>query len=613
MVFIIEMVLTMTDDVDIDLGPWRPGLTSKLPAAARHLATIYRSENSFMTIDQVDERAAFTGLEPENHVAFRPERLIIHELLIRVTGDFSVPDGQRYADLGINFRGVVDTIFKVYITPHLPDIVMAFNRLKASVRAEVEKELQSSFFAEELGESSPPDRNFLERWLGLGARKKSKAAASLSAGGLERDALERWRVSSSTDDDPRCRRLGRALAQVIGAICVKYGGLRGDLPLLADLVTDVMMNDHGSAVIGQLIEPHIRRAVDQEGFRLLPMQAEPVVMNVKGASAAGKSTLRPLQRQLARRLGIDWADFALISPDIWRKYLLDYDNLGDFWRYAGTLTGHELHIIDQKLDRYMAEKARRGEISHLLIDRFRFDSFAEAEGGEQGARLLTRFGTTIYMFFVITPPDATVERAWKRGLEFGRFKAVDDLLHHNVEAFTGMPDLFFTWARRQDKRVHYEFLDNSVPLGERPRTVAFGWNGEMTILDMKCLLDVDRYRRIHIEATSPETVYPCSEKMRPENNTAFLRQCMKLIHAINVVAPKTERVIARIENGHLVWIDAEPFEGALGDPDMAAGLAVLAPLEAREKAAVGQEARSIDFAGAHTLGVCEGRDHEPRA
>ena len=35
-----------------------------------------------------------------------------------------------------------------------------------------------------------------------------------------------------------------------------------------------------------------------------------------------------------------------------------------------------------------------------------------------------------------------MERAWYRGEQFGRYKAVDDLLAHNVEAFTGMPELF---------------------------------------------------------------------------------------------------------------------------------------------------------------------------
>jgi hypothetical protein len=175
-----------------------------------------------------------------------------------------------------------------------------------------------------------------------------------------------------------------------------------------------------------------------------------------------------------------------------------------------------------------------------------------------------------------------------------------------------MPDLFFTWALRQDKRVHYEFLDNSVPFGERPRTVAFGWNGEMTILDIPCLLDVDRYRRIDIEATAPNAVYPSKEAMQPERNTGFLRQCMKLIHAINMVAPGTRKVMARIEKGQLVWIDDHAVEqAAASDPEIAAGLAVLAPMDARQQADRSKEIEPVDLANAHTLG-CYGDKSDAR-
>ena len=75
----------------------------------------------------------------------------------------------------------------------------------------------------------------------------------------------------------------------------------------------------------------------------------------------------------------------------------------------------------------MARKAERGDMTHLLIDRFRFDSFAP-DSDEAGSNLLTRFGHGVYLFFMITPPESLVERAWKRGLEVGRYKAVDDTL-----------------------------------------------------------------------------------------------------------------------------------------------------------------------------------------
>ncbi len=237
------------------------------------------------------------------------------------------------------------------------------------------------------------------------------------------------------------------------------------------------------------------------------------MINTKGPSASGKSTLRPLQKKLAGDIGVQWSDFALISPDIWRKQLLDYASLGDAYKYAGAFTSDEVQIIDQKLDRYMAAKNRRGEMSHLLIDRFRFDSFAP-DSAEAGSNLLTRFGQTVYLFFVITPPEMLVERAWKRGLEFGRYKAVDDTLAHSVEAYSGIPDVFFTWVRRSDKRIQFEFLDNTVRLGERPRTVAFGDNETFNVLDVKATLDIERYARIDVDAAAPEYLYPDPQAAR---------------------------------------------------------------------------------------------------
>jgi hypothetical protein len=325
-------------------------------------------------------------------------------------------------------------------------------------------------------------------------------------------------------------------------------------------------------------------------------------MNVKGASASGKSTMRPLQRVLAKRLGLPWEEFALISPDIWRKFLLDYGSLGAAYKYAGTLTGHELEIIDQKLDRYMAKKADRGEMSHLLIDRFRFDSFVPVTEGKESTKLLTRFGSLVYMFFMITPPEMTVERAWKRGLKVGRYKAVEDLLAHNIEAYSGMPELFFTWALDPRRQVHYEFLDNSVAEGRPPRTVAFGWNGEMTILDVKSMLDIERFRKINIHAGGPEELY-LDAQPAPERNVDFLKRCARLIPIINFADHGTGRIYARLEHGKWTWRDEPGFARMLADPDARAGLGAVAANLYDPAAAGIPQWTSLEAEKLHTLGA----------
>jgi hypothetical protein len=408
----------------------------------------------------------------------------------------------------------------------------------------------------------------------------------------------------------------RALAKVVSALLVRHGRVWAGRELIASLAADLACNNRGGDEIGRLLEPRLLEAAEREGYKLLPPQEAPLVMNTKGASASGKSTLRPLQRKLAGVIGVDWSDFALISPDIWRKQLLDYDSLGPAYKYAGAFTGDELRIVDQKLDRYMARKAERGAMSHLLIDRFRFDSFAP-DSDEAGSNLLTRFGRTVYLFFMITPPASLVERAWQRGLEVGRYKAVDDTLAHAVEAYSGMPELFFTWIGRGDKRVHFEFLDNSVKFGERPRTVAFGWNDTLNVLDVKCMLDVERFRKVKIDATGPEHLYDDPGALQPQRNTGFLKRCAETFRTVNFAARETSAVYLRLGAGVPAWIDREALAQAIADDDTRAGLAAAAPGALRDdlptRGRVTFLHELLGDAPVHTLGAWGGEPVEELA
>jgi hypothetical protein len=355
-----------------------------------------------------------------------------------------------------------------------------------------------------------------------------------------------------------------ALQTLAASLVARQGYLPRNADLLRRLGAILVSNGYGSRRIGAMIEPWFDAVVAAEGYRRVRAQAHPVVMNVKGASASGKSTIRPYQRALAGRIGADWHDFAVITPDVWRKFLLDYDSLGPARRYAGPLTGYEVEIVDEKLDLYMAQKAAEGRISHLLIDRFRFDSFAVDAAADRPGQLLTRFGHTIHLQFMVTPPEETVERAWRRGQEFGRYKAVEDLLAHNVEAFAGIPRLFFLWALRRDKVVAFEFLDNTVPNGEVPRTIAFGGNDAMTILDPAGLLDIERFRKINVYAQAPEQVYAGVDRA-PERNVGFLRACIARLGQVRFAERGTGRVYARFAQGRLIDRDSAALQRVCTD------------------------------------------------
>jgi hypothetical protein len=546
-------------------GPWNPGVESTLPSEFLALSTVFSSANVSSSIDDLQELNGFCGLAVERLSTFRPERLALHEVLIRVMADLSVPDGEKYGDLGVNFRRMTATILDKYILPRMSEISGAYDQLKREAFDFVGK---AQTAVPSLNEGVKASRDSGTRgWSRLFPPSLRRTQVKETPAGRDLADIACWRKKTQSIGGPFEQACYQALVTTADAIFTRRGRLPSDRKLMTSIALRLVCNDYGSQMIGDFLEPLFRIAVLQEDYRFLPAQSHPIVMNVKGASASGKSTMRPLQKQLALRLGIDWADFALISPDIWRKYLLDYNSLGRAWRYAGTLTGCEVAIIDQKLDRYMGYKDKVGQLPHLLIDRFRFDSFVQEPDEEDGSRLLTRFGADVYMFFMVTPPEATVERAWKRGEQFGRYKAVDDLLAHNVEAYTGIPGLFFTWALRADKRVHFEFLDNSVAEGQRPRTIAFGSNGRMNILDLNCLLDVDRYRNINIEARTPEAIYTKFSSRHTANHSEFLSQCVRRIPTINFAHHGTGQIYAQIVNAKLTIWNRMIYKLAVRDDD----------------------------------------------
>ena len=557
-----------------EFGPWNPGLRSPVPSDIRPLSTLLRADSVFTPLETADELAAFTGLRPEDLVRLRPERLVVHELLVRITADISVPDGSNYEDLGINFRKIARTIFASYIEPRMDEIVQAYENFSRPMTARIHDELSATLFSRSDSPRHGSDDGFFSRLLFCGGNK-DRPALRQDGVARENQVVREWSEKEKAAEGSESRTMYQALIATVTGIQRVHGRIQGDVSLMTSVATNMACNICGSRLVGEFIAPHIAEAAEKEGFRMLPVQENPIVMNTKGAPASGKSTLRPLQKKLAIGLGVDWADFALISPDIWRKYLLDYDSLGKLSKYAGALTGDEVAVIDQKLDAYMARKADAGRISHLLIDRFRFDSFTPVTDETAGSTLLTRFGHEVYMFFMITPPEETIERAWKRGQEVGRYKTVDDLLYHNVEAFTGMPRLFFTWALKTDKSVHCEFLDNDVPLGERPRTVAFSVDGDMTILDIKKMLDVERFKKIDVSGSTPTDIYPDSAKMTAEQNAGFLQECAKLIPSITFADQSTGRVYGRMDNGEIKWTDGDILARVIQDVDSKVALETL--------------------------------------
>lgn len=551
---------------------WNPGLGTGIPVEFQSLETIFRAECVFSRREQVEELADLTGLPREELTVFRPARLALHELIVRVTAEIAVPEGETEEVFGRNVRRIAGKIRDDYVAPRMAAIEEAYADLRRRAEHRVRQILVETLFQRPV---PPAPRPFP-----LNLLRRSTEAPTSPESIVEREyrVIAGYKAAGLAADDPLTRSVFKSLYRVLGALAGRVGRIGSDQDLVATLVSEHVCNSYGSQLIGQMIAPLVEAAIEQQGYTRIPNSASPILISLKGASAAGKSSLRPMVKQIMREQGIDPDSYATISPDIWRRMLLDYGALGAAYKYAGHLTSRELMVVDAKLDRYIRNKANRTQaIPHILVDRFRFDTFST----EQVARVLNetyaKYVDTMYMYFIVTPPEETVVRGWQRALERGRYKAVEDFLGHSVEAYTGMPRILFKWLAYRRPDYRYFFLDNSVPKGAVPKTIAFGSHAEITIYDPAGLINVERYQKIDVHARSREEVYAPAQIMDFAGNCGFLRECIRRIGVVNFVDPASGTTYLQARNGVLDVLDRDTLSRILDQAETRAALREIAP------------------------------------
>src|ERR1700733_6547392 len=258
-------------------GPWNPGIQSQMPRELMHLATIFRPVNVFTSIAAVAELQGLTGFAPSELVAFRPQRLALHELLIRVTADFAVPDGSRIGDLGINFREMASLMLERYLVPEMDSIITVYEGARRELRGAVQSGL-----AEVVPEQAPVAARAAEasrasRLLGrLALRRRASALPGREAAAAAADLG--WGPRHLADCERRANLAGspqqmiayRTLARVMSALFATQGHAWGTRDLIVSMATDMACNDYGSECIGRAIEPLLLRAARNEGYSLLP-------------------------------------------------------------------------------------------------------------------------------------------------------------------------------------------------------------------------------------------------------------------------------------------------------------------------------------------------------
>ncbi len=219
-----------------ELGPWNPGVKSRLPNRLLPLSTIFRSENVFADVLRIKELRELTGLEFSELVTFRPERLALHELLVRVTADLSVSDGCRYEDLGINFRSIVTTILLRDVQPDMPRIVATYAQCRERLTAVIARELTSASDATPDPPRAPAGRG-IRSLLGKRARKPAGPARDPEQDVSYLQLADRCEAKANDREDPLQAAALRALARVARSLYAKVGNWRAASDLAISAAT----------------------------------------------------------------------------------------------------------------------------------------------------------------------------------------------------------------------------------------------------------------------------------------------------------------------------------------------------------------------------------------
>ena len=80
----------------------------------------------------------------------------------------------------------------------------------------------------------------------------------------------------------------------------------------------------------------------------------------------------------------------------------------------------------------------------------------------------------------------------------------------------------------------------------------------MNILDVDCLIDIERYQKINVDAQGPPALHRDPADLAIARNVEFLRRCLREFREVNFSEQSTGRIYLRVELGVVTYVDAPP-------------------------------------------------------
>jgi hypothetical protein len=252
---------------------WNPGIESEIPPAYRELETIYNPENVFTTLAEVNELAAETGISPEELISFRPHRLVLHELIVRITADIVVLEGEYEEDLGINFRTIARKIFSKYVIPNLMQIEHSFETMRTRIEDMTLQELETALVQKMPAASVKPSF-----WSRFSASKPKPSAAPQSRQEREFELINNYKQRGLNAEDKLSQAVYRSLYRVLGSIATTRGFVGNDPGYLKNICVRHACNYLGSREIGSKVGKLVNEAITNEGYERIADAEKPILI-----------------------------------------------------------------------------------------------------------------------------------------------------------------------------------------------------------------------------------------------------------------------------------------------------------------------------------------------
>lgn len=463
--------------------------------------TILNQKNVYRDIQELAEIYFITRDLPKNLAAFKPERLVLHEVIANVMTKIRVEDDDENS-----FKRIVDFVYKS-LTHEIKSLSKSLN----SIRDELEQEV-----------------NILVK-------------AALDNGEL----LDyQGKFSTYLPEIQTCFDKIIKEKDIKGKECGKYKSGFTFNDVMTARIVDIIYNKIAEEKINPLVEKHIDKVLPQQKIPTTSTTGDMLLLMVAGGQASGKGTSVKILKESVERISMSWENFAKFNTDAIKSLMLTNEKVEA--EFFSQLTQDEASLVNMKAQTIVKKRAQQHNAPNIFFD--------QVYVGQDQLNIVKANGGKAKVIIVSTEIVDAIERSYKRGENIGRFEHTINILLAHRNMTNQLPDRL---QENDGQDFEIRIVDNNVKQGEQPAVVADinCKTGSIFIYDKTKLERFIAKIAINIKASCKEELYNLGELAQATVDNYFQRtgyivydysspQAKQLNRAVNQVKLATNKLMA---------------------------------------------------------------------